>query len=678
MYTHYTLTHAEYLAQVTSSLALTIQSVPLFGWLRSRCLFAGLVRPDFCPVGHVFFGIFAVIIFGLKLCRGPLAMACGLLVGALPSAWADGPDSVVTTLPEVVVTASRVPMRVDRSVAQVTVLGRADIERAAGHSLPELLAQQAGVQSVAYGGWGQASSIALRGLEGRHTLLLIDGVRYGSATLGTPVFDNLSLDQIERIEIVRGPMSSLYGSDAVGGVVQIFTRRGKPGFQANAGLSLGSHRYSNTHAGVGFGDARWDVAAQVAHLETRGFSATNAAAPFSFNPDDDGFRQHSGSLQVGLKLGGDWRLAARAFQARGVSSIDDGPDAEARARLRSEVLGLELEGSALAGWKTLTRIAQSTDRSTALSSASPFVTLGSFATKQLQLTRQDSVQTPWGEAVLVGEYLRQEVQTPDGDFPVRQRRVLGVSAGLQGQRAAHSWQGSVRHDRNSQFGHQNTGALGYGYDLTPQWRVGAALGSSFKAPSFNDLYYPQFGNPNLKPEQGKSLELSLRYVRAAHQVRAAFFEHRIKSYITANPSAFNVLRARVDGLSLTYEGKVADTRMLLSYEHLDAFNRDAGAGVGKLLPRRARNVFKAGVDRAFGAVSVGADMQALGQRFDDAANKTKLGGYTVLDLHAQWRPAAQWTVSAHLNNLGDKRYETAAGYNRPGREAYVSLGYALR
>jgi vitamin B12 transporter len=581
-------------------------------------------------------------------------------------------------LPEVTVTATRTPTLVSQNLAEVTVLGRAQIERAAGRSVAELLAQQPGLQISTTGGLGQSSSVFIRGLEGRHTLVLIDGVRYGSATLGAPVLDNLALDSIDRIEIVRGPMSALYGSDAVGGVVQIFTRRGRPGFQANAGLSLGSHSYGNASAGVGWGDGLWDGAVQVSHLQTQGFSATNASVPFgSFNPDNDGFRQNSGSIQLGLKLGGDWRLGARSFQARGTNHLDDGLGADAKAKLHTEVASLELSGSALPKWKTVTRAAQSVDKSTSLESASPYITLGTFATKQLQLMRQDSVQTPLGEALVVADYLRQSVQTPGNDFAVTQRRVLGLSAGLHGQEASHTWQGSVRHDRNSQFGKQNNGALGYGFDVTPQWRVGASLGTSFKAPSFNDLYYPGFGNPNLKPEEGKSLELSVRYARPSHQLRAAFFEHRIESYITAGPSAFNVKRARVDGLSLSYEGSVCDGLLSASLEHVDPFNQDAPVGSGRVLPRRAKNSMKLAWDRTWGAFKLGATLQALGHRFDDVNNQKQLGGYTTADMRGEWQLAPSWSMAAHLNNLANKRYETAAGYNQPGREAYLSIRYMV-
>ncbi len=579
------------------------------------------------------------------------------------------------------VTAYRTPTRIDQTLAEVSVIDRQAIEQAQGHTLTELLARQPGLQFTASGGLGKNSSISIHGLADRHTLVLIDGVRHGSATAGAPSLDNLPLNNIERIEIVRGPLSSLYGSEAVGGVVQIFTRRSRAGFQANAGVSFGTHRYGNATAGVGFGNERWDAAVQVGHVQTPGFSATNERVPFgAFNPDSDAFRQNSGNLQVGLKLGGDWQLKGRALQARGITEFDDGPDANARAKMQSEVLSFELSGHNLPKWRSVMRVSQSIDKSTSLATASPYVDLGTFGTEQLQLSREDSIETPVGVVLLVAEYLRQSVEKPAAAYDVAERRVLGASAGLNGKLGAHTWQSSVRHDRNSQFGSQNTGSLGYGFELTPQWRLGASYGTSFVAPSFNSLYYPDYGNPALQPEKGTSTELSVRYTAGEHQVRGALFEHRLRGYISASDrKAINIARAHVNGLSLGYQGKVLGWVSSASYEHLNPINESESATQGRVLPRRARNLLKAGIERSFGNFSFGSNLQVVGARFDDVGNvKPVVGRYTTLDASAQWRFAPQWTLAANLNNLGNKRYETITGYNQPGSQAFVSLRYAMR
>lgn len=578
----------------------------------------------------------------------------------------------------VVVTGSRTPMRVDRSLAEVTVIDRTEIEQAAGRTLTELLARQAGVQFSSNGGWGKSSSVFLRGLESRHTLLLIDGVRYGSATLGTPTWENLPIEAVERIEIVRGPLSGLYGSDAVGGVVQIFTRGGAQGMRFNAAATAGTNRYGQLGGGVRFGQGAFDGSVQLRHTESRGFSSTNERAQFgNFNPDDDGFRQDSGNAQLGWRFGAGWRVDARLLHADGETQYDDGPNADSRAGLHSEVLSLELGGPVTRDWRSQVRAARSTDEYTTIVSASAFASLGTIGTVQRQLTWENTFATPLGVAVVLAEHLQQKVSRPGEPFAVSERTINGVAAGLSGDSGVHSWQANLRHDDNSQFGPQSTGLLAYGLAFSPSWRAAASYGTSFVAPSFNQLYYPGFGTPSLLPEEGKHAELSLRWAAAGHQVRAAYFDNRIRGYISSGPAPTNIPRTRVDGVSLSYEAQLANWTLAASADRLDPRNDTAGtANFGKQLPRRAKNSAKASADVAWGGWTLGGTVNTFGERFDNAANTLRLGGYGTLDLRADWRMAREWTLGLRLNNLGDKAYETVYGYKQPGREAYLTLRYS--
>jgi vitamin B12 transporter len=337
----------------------------------------------------------------------------GVLSIALGPAMAQAPEEPAGgTLATVAVTASRTPMRVDETIAEVTVIERTQIEDAAGHTLPELLARQPGVQFSSNGGLGRPSSVYLRGMEARHTLLLIDGVRYNSATVGTPSWENVPLEQIERIEIVRGPMSGLYGSEAVGGVVQIFTRRGAEGVHPSGSISIGSNHYGQLGGGLRFGQGAIDGAVRVDRTVTRGFSATNERVPFgNYNPDDDGFRQSTASARFGLKLGTDWRADLRLLQSDGEVQYDDGPGVDSRARLRTVVQALELGGPVNNGWRSTLRLSQSKDIYDTLSSATA-LELGTIATEQQQITWENNLATPLGTAVrLLGNH-EQQVRRP--------------------------------------------------------------------------------------------------------------------------------------------------------------------------------------------------------------------------------------------------------------------------
>jgi vitamin B12 transporter len=603
----------------------------------------------------------------------PLAL---VLVSAAAQSQVAAPDR----LDPVVVTSARVPLRVSDSIAEVTVIDRAALDRATGRTLVELLAQQPGLQFTSNGGLGKSSSIFIRGLEARHTLLLIDGVRVSSETLGTPSLDNLPLEIVDRIEIVRGPMSSLYGNSAMGGVIQIFTRRGREGFHPNAKLVGGTDRYGQVSGGIAFGQGAFDAAVQLQHTETRGFSATNENVPFgSFNPDDDSFRQNGGSARLGWQISKDWRLEGLAVEADGNTGYDDGPGVDARADLRNSLQSVQLYGLVTGDWRTRIAFANSLDEYDTLSSASPFSTLGPITTKQKQLSWENTVGTPIGTALLLLERITQDVSRPEQQYDVTERDIDALALGLSGGAAGHSWQASLRHDRNSQFGNQGTGALGWGYALTPAWRIGASVGTSFTAPSFNQLYFPGFGNPDLQPEEGKHAELSVRWAVGEHSVRAAWFDNRYRNFIPSGPQPVNVPKARADGIGLSYEGRWSDIVLAASIDHVDP--RIATEGVptsGNQLPRRAKNALRLQADWPIGAWSVGATLNAFSMRYDDTANTQPLGGYGVVDLRGDWRLAPDWTLGARLNNVGDKVYETAYGYNQPGREWFVSLRWAPR
>ena len=593
------------------------------------------------------------------------AWACVLLTGLAAAA-----EEVV------VVTGARVPQRVEQALAEVTVIDRTQIEAASGRTLPELLAREPGVQFTSNGGLGKIASVSLRGLEARHTLLLIDGVRYGSATVGTPSWENLPLDAIERIEIVRGPLSGLYGSDAVGGVVQIFTRGGTPGLKPDASLTVGSKSYAEGGAGLRFGVGAFDGAVRVQHLRSDGFSATNPNVPFgSFNADDDGFKQTSATARAGFKFGG-WRADATLLKSQGRTQYDDGPGADARAELRSEVISLTAQGPVAGPWRTLLRAARSTDEFDTLESASAFATLGTIGTEQKQFAWENTVATPLGTVLALAERIEQVVSRPGAPFAVSERTITGAGLGLAGNAGVHHWQASLRRDRNSQFGSQTTGSLAWGVDVVPALRAAASFGTSFVAPSFNQLYFPGFGNPNLLPEEGRQSEFSLRWRGDGASARLAWFDNRIRGYISSGPLPTNIPRTRIEGLSASVDAALGAFTLAASLDSIEPLNVSEGtANFGKVLPRRVQESLRFAVDWRAGAFSVGGTASAFGERFDNAANTTLLGGYGTLDLRADWRFAREWALGVKLNNAGDKRYETVFGYNQPGREVYLTLRY---
>lgn len=617
----------------------------------------------------------------------PVARAAALCVFPFLSCVALAQSSSVATagaaaLPSVVITATRTPMRADQTVADVTVLTREDLERASGRTLSEVLSQQGGLQLSANGGLGKTSSVFIRGLEARHVLLLVDGVRYGSATTGMPELDNLPLGDIDHIEIVRGPLSSLYGSDAVGGVVQVFTRRASAseGTRLNGAVTAGSHRYGQASGGVSFTDGVWSGAVQALHTENRGFSATNPRAEFdNHNPDTDGFRQNAASAHLGLKLPQGWQVGAHLLSVDAVSGYDDGVGTDAKSGLRTRVMSLDTSGELAAGWRTQVRVARSANDYETLASASPWIDLGTIATVQQQISWDNTVRLPVGTLLVVAEHLKQKVTKPAGNYDTTNRTINSLALGYNATVGIHTVQASLRHDRNSQYGNPTTGTVGYGLALMEGLRATAQIGTSFVAPSFNQLYWPSYGNPKLEPEKGKHAELGLRYTVGEQQFSATAFGNRIRGYITQGANPVNLPYAQSNGVSLGYDGQLGPVKVGAAIDHLTPKNdTDGSANQGKLLPRRARNAAKLSADVDLGAWTVGAGLQAYSHRFNNAANTQRLAGYATVDLHAQWQYAPDWALGARLNNVANRPYETALGYNQPGRELYLTLRYAPR
>ena len=601
---------------------------------------------------------------------GPTVLSCLWAAISVP----------VSAQQQVTVTAARTPVAVIDTMAEVTVLDRAAIERSESRTLAELLSQQAGLQFASNGGLGKTASVFIRGLESRHTLLLVDGVRVGSATVGTPSLDNLPLEIIERIEIVRGPMSSLYGSGAMGGVVQVFTRRGTQGFSAHAKLGAGSKGYGQAAGVLAFGNGVVDVAAQVQHTDTQGQSASNPQVPFgNYNDDRDGWRQTGGSLRLGWQPVADWRVELLSLQSRGLTRIDDGPGADAHAELENRHVALSARGRVLGTWQTRLTASEAIDGYETLASASRFASLGVIQTRSRQLAWENTVATPVGTALALLERTREVVSRPGQPFAVSERDIDALALGLNGSAAAHSWQASLRRDRNSQFGGVGTGALGYGYAISPAWRVGASLGTSYTVPSFNQLYFPGFGNPALLPEEGEHGELSLRWTTGTHSLRAAYYEHRYRGFISSGPQPVNLPRVEIDGVTLSYEGRWQALAMTASLDQVDPRNATLGnANVGKLLPRRAQRALRLGADWEAGGWNAGATVAAFSHRFDNAANTARLAGYGTLDLRAEWALQPNLKLGLRLNNVADKSYQTALGYTQPGREGFVTLRHEWR
>jgi vitamin B12 transporter len=608
----------------------------------------------------------------------PLAAACLLLSS---SAWAQSPSVVV-------VTGSREPMPIDRLAGDVVQIGRATIEASTADSVADLLRREAGVQLSRNGGPGQNTGVLIRGSASVNTVVLVDGVRIGSATLGYAALDGLSVANIDRIEVLRGPGSSLYGADAVGGVVQIFTRRGEPGRRLEARAAVGGYASGDASFALLGAESGWDYAVSAGRERSGGVSSLRPGDQFgNYNPDADGYTLDTAQLQLGFKPAQGHRIGLTLMRTRQNSQYDSSeflpPDyaqdasPDFRNQLAVDVAALDWRGVYSSELTASARVSHSVDD----------LVSGGTVSDTFRTTRdQWTGQLAWksgaaGELVGAVETLEEKATASVFGTDV-QRRTNSLVLSLTGDAGAWSWQGDVRRDDNSDFGGVTTARLGGGLQIAPGLQLRALAGTTFRAPSFNDLYYPGYGVATLQPERGRSIEAGLRWRAGASSAEATVYLNRVRDQIgyESNPDlcpddpsysfgcARNLYQAQLQGATFSATHEAGALALRAQFDLLDAKDEATGAR----LNRRAAHQGSLTADWRSGDWNLVGSMLNVGARPDGGAT---LPAETTLDLSAAWRITPQWRLQAKLLNATDQDLEPARDYQGLGRQAWLVLRY---
>ena len=590
-------------------------------------------------------------------------------------------------LQQVIVTAARVPEPEDQSLFSVTVLTRADIEARQALSVQDLLADLAGVNVDSSGGLGQQSSVFIRGADSDHTLLLIDGVRVGSASLGIAPFEIIPLEQIDRIEVVRGPRSTLYGSDAVGGVIQIFTRQANdPGMTLGGSAMTGSY---DTHQFTGYlaarGSEAWGSVSGDA-LTTAGIPAClPSAIAGCFDPAapqvPDGHQNRSGSLSGGVRLSDTLTASADVLYTRGWTAFD-GAGFDDRLDFAEKVYTAHLDQALGGSWHVRLMAGRDEDDERDFLDPTP---VGTFDTVRDSASLQADGQLGRVFRLISGLDYEDVHLDSDTPFEVTARTTRAVFSELHADLGDWSALAGARYEDNEQFGDHWTGNLGITRKLGDGVRFLVTWGSAFRAPTFDELYFPGYGNPTLRPETSESWEAGFDGEGATLRWSLHAYQTTIDDEISLDPETFlplNIDRARIRGVELQGDWHSADWVLAGQLTGLEPQNVSPGPGYDDLLPRRAqqnasltvRRLLHAG-NAADAAGSLAVVARWEGRRYDDLANTLPLGGYLTVDLLTQWRLGSDWTLEARAANLFDRSYQTAAYYAEPGRSYGVTLRY---
>ncbi|HEY9024041.1 MAG TPA: TonB-dependent receptor [Burkholderiaceae bacterium] len=594
-----------------------------------------------------------------------------------------------STLRETVVTANRTPQALSELVGDVSVVDSETIERSGATGVADLLSRLPGIEISRSGGVGNTTSLFIRGAETRFTAVYLDGVRIDSQSTGGAGWEGIPLSQIDRIEVLRGPAAAVYGSDAVGGVIQLFTRRGEEGVSPYAGIGFGSKGLRRIEGGVSGKSGLFDYSFGVAHEESKGYnvqpvSKRNVTKDGFTSPDRDGYNSTSGNAKLGFQITPDQRIEATLLS----SDIKAGYDATVSYRTKlpflfaNDISSNKLQTAGLS-WSAKWNDVYST-RVQVTDSQQVYKTQPSFYRTETRL-RGYLFQNEFrfGPHLVTATLERREdalenAPTTTSKLLARDRSQDAISLGYGFVQGPHSLQLHVRHDKDSEFGGKTTGSAAYGYAITPSLRFTASAGTAFRVPTLYQRF-SEYGLATLKPESSRNLELGLQYTEGATQLGVVAYANRVQNLIVFDGSAkgcassfgcySSTARARYQGVTLSGSHRIGDVTLRGSLDFQDP--RDLATH--NLLARRAQRHATLGADWRIAGWTLGAEVQTSSRRYDDAANSVKLGGYTVLNLSATTQLTRDINLVARVDNVGNKDYQFARLYANAGRTAYVGL-----
>ena len=612
------------------------------------------------------------------------ALSLALLPAGL--ALAAGQDAALK-LPETLISANRDVQQRDASSTASTVFTRADIERLQPASVSDLLRRVPGVQ-VTDNGAGSLASLYIRGTKSAQSLLLVDGMRIASASSGDSNLQFLNVDQIERVEVLRGPRSAVYGADAIGGVVQIFTRRSAgEGLQPFVRMGYGSNASWRRSAGLSGGDAQTRFSLAGSLDETDGIDRTGPS--YDSDQDHDGYRNKAFSLSLSHSFSDSLEAGVNVLDQRGRTEFDNpfgrfdmttfesvGQEPYSDFTLSSVSSYLDAQVNDL--WSSRLEVGHSENREESLDKLSD--ERGVFNTYRDSVNWLNTLALSDSHSLLLGGEWYEDQLNSNTAFAEQQRWNQAAFVQHRYESEHFSTELGVRHDKNEQFGSENTWSGALTLPLNAANDLVLSYSEGFRAPTFNDLYYPDYSNPDLKPEHSKSYELQWRSQLAERtRLEASLYRTDIEDAIASDQDFIpqNIAEARIHGLEANLQQELFGWQGQLGIAFVDPRDRDSG----HTLNRRARRTLSLDLDRAFGAFAVGATWQLASSSYDDPDNQHELGGYGLLGLRGSWQATGELKLEAKIDNLLDKDYQRALyehegeryGYRQEGRTALLGF-----
>ena len=576
----------------------------------------------------------------------------------------------------IVVTASRMPTRYNQLIADVSVVDRETIqEYGPAAPISEVLANEPGITVKSSGGLGSQTSVFMRGAAtSSQTLLLIDGMRVNTAVNGGASWAYVPLQQIGRMEIVRGPSSTMYGSDAIGGVIQLFTRKGEGDAKVYADAGYGTYGTSAETVGIEGSKDGFSYSVYAGNAHSLGMPTfTNASG--NYNPNDSSYTNSSGSTRLAYTITPGQEVGASVVYGQGRNAYTNSSTQMGYATQTFSVASVYTQNKILDSWTSLLRGGYTNDNSkNYIAGGDPNY---NFQTQQYQLQWQNDVKLPIGKAMLAYEFLNQNVNGSTA-YTVTSRNISSFIAGWNGDYGRNLFNANIRNDNNTQFGNATTGSVGYGYFLTPKVRATVSWGTAYQAPTFSDLYAPYTdygygfswkGNPNLSPTRSQNTEAGFRYDDGVHRAGVIYYYNNVTNMITpGNTSMVNVGRAVLQGVTTTYDGKIYGLDVTGSVDYQNAMNMETN----QMLQYRPQAFGSLTVQKKMERWNLGAQYQASASQQStgtsvgpNSENNTTLGGYGLFNLFGSVNVYKDVSLFARANNVFNRQYVTNMTTNQP-------------
>ncbi|PHS22468.1 MAG: TonB-dependent receptor [Methylophaga sp.] len=584
-------------------------------------------------------------------------------------------------LETIVVTATRTPISIDKLLSSVSVITREEIERYNYQTLAEALNTLPGVVIANNGGLGKQTSLFLRGTESNHTQIILNGVKLATNEFGAPQLEHIPINQIERIELVRGPQSSLYGSESIGGTIQIFTKKGDGKISPNISVGYGTHDTKETTIGLSGGDdANW-FNISLGYKESGGFNACDGRSAtlfigcFADEPDNDAYRNANSSISAGHRFSNGTELEIFSLHSKGKVEYDGFFN---ETDFLQHTFGSKLAFDISTIWSVTATLSQGRAEADNRGASST-----SFANnKQNNFSLQNDIKINENHLLTIGyDYENDEIDE-SGGFNETERENNAVFVQLLGEHGIHNYRLSLRNNEDEQFGNYTTGNIAWGTTLSDNIWLHASYGTAFVAPSLIDLYNADFfgfptSNPELDPERSESYEIGIAGMQARINWSANIFQTKIKDLIALDSSFVpqNISEADIKGFELQASTQLMGIHLDAQYSLVDPENASGGINNGNVLARRAKRTFTFNTYKSFGKFSLASKVFVSDRRFDNAANTRKIAGYTTVDLVGAYQVNNSTSLQLKIANLFDADYETVSGYNSDGANFFFSVNY---